>query len=228
MWCCKHGYLISISDMYKKRINDPNTLKKKKSTKLPVFVNAIGIKSQRGFVLLLAILVSGIILSVGMSLLDISLKQFKISGIGLDSEMAFQAANAGVECVRYWDKEDDSFTVNNVGPLKRISCMDDVNKKVCILNPPGNNCLGGPPGTPDSGEEVKLQFEWTNSGYTLCTDISVWKFDSPLPSSMLAAGSLDTCPADVKCTIINSRGYSRACDKIDSLRTVERELFVRY
>lgn len=58
---------------------------------------------QKGFTLLLSLLVISIILSVGFGVFDIMTKELKISGIGRESQIAFYATDAGVECAYFWD-----------------------------------------------------------------------------------------------------------------------------
>jgi len=55
-----------------------------------------------GFVLLYAVLVSGIILSVGLSLMNLITKQITLSSIGRNSQFAYYAADAGKRCAFYW------------------------------------------------------------------------------------------------------------------------------
>lgn len=176
--------------------------------------------------LLLAVVVSGIILAIGLTLLSISLKQFKISGLAENSEKAFHAANAGVECARYWDLSSE-----NGGKFDVV----DNDSQVTI------QCLGKdrPAGGASSGNEQRIQeITWSNEGSSgdnteLCTDVSIWKFysedgDEDMGNGETGLPSGTVCPEGVECTVIRSRGYNRACNDLGSLKTVERELFVRY
>lgn len=58
--------------------------------------------NNSGFVLLYAVLVSGIILSVGLSLMNLITKQITLSSIGRNSQFAYYAADAGKRCAFYW------------------------------------------------------------------------------------------------------------------------------
>ena len=55
---------------------------------------------EEGFALLLTIIVVGVLLSIGLAVLDLTVKQVQLSSNAKDSELAFQAANAGMECAR--------------------------------------------------------------------------------------------------------------------------------
>ena len=47
---------------------------------------------------MLSILVVSVILSVSLGIFDIMTKELKLSGLGRESQIAFYAADAGVEC----------------------------------------------------------------------------------------------------------------------------------
>jgi len=56
--------------------------------------------NKSGFALLITIIMLGVIISVTLSMVRLSLQQLKLAVDGRDAEIAFQAASAGVECVR--------------------------------------------------------------------------------------------------------------------------------
>ncbi len=57
---------------------------------------------KQGFALLMALIVVSVVISIGLSVLDLTLKQVRLSTNSKDSEIVFHAANAGLECARYW------------------------------------------------------------------------------------------------------------------------------
>lgn len=61
---------------------------------------------QKGFTLLYAVLVSSIVLSASLSIINIALKQHKLSALSRESQIAFYAANTGVDCALYWNTHD--------------------------------------------------------------------------------------------------------------------------
>lgn len=63
-----------------------------------------------GFVMLYAILLTSVILTIGFGMLDVMLKQIKLSGTTRESQFAFFAADAGTECALYWDVVRQAFT----------------------------------------------------------------------------------------------------------------------
>jgi hypothetical protein len=64
---------------------------------------------QRGFVILYAVLLVSIVLTVSLTLLNITLKQLILSLVARESSYAFYAADSAKTCAQYWDSHyDDS------------------------------------------------------------------------------------------------------------------------
>lgn len=61
------------------------------------------IKTQSGFVILFAILISTIILIMSAGIFNVAQKESILSSYSKQSQIAFYAADAGVECALYWD-----------------------------------------------------------------------------------------------------------------------------
>lgn len=178
---------------------------------------------QEGLTLLIAILLGGVLLGVSTSLLNITLKQYQLSGIALASETAFQAANAGMECILYYDfpKTGASiFDVHDDGSdrpaVSPITCMSGVSS-IDLANIS--------PDDVGSGEEQRFQFSW--GAPAVCVDVSIYKYSSnsgapPIIVNGVATGA--TCAVNTVCTVIQSRGYNVPCSDIASgARVVERE-----
>ena len=204
MLSCKHGYMTIINDM---KIHNNMRIKK---------------THQDGITLLITLLLMGVLMAVSTSLLNITLKQYQLSGISLASETAFQASSAGMECALYNDWMKKHF---DIGPRNAISCFNNI----------VSNDLGGS-GDADSGKEQRFQFSWKiqPDSPDVCSEISVYKFydatttvDVSVDGVLFrtnAAGESDPCPAGSVCTVIQSRGYNVACAQISSgKRVVERE-----
>lgn len=184
--------------------------------------------NQDGITLLITLLLMGVLLGVSTSLLNITLKQFKLSGIAYASEMAFQAAVAGMECAQFRDAVTLSFNQVVNGAIARTSI----------------DCFGSGPildmntGDVISGSEQKFQFDLGVSPDQLCVQISAYKFyespsfDSPDTTGprLIIAGGIDARPSRAcseggECTVIQSRGYNVSCGSLGTgTRVVEREL----
>lgn len=60
-------------------------------------------KKNRGVVLLIAVLVSSVALAVGMGIYQRTYKELLFSTFWKQAQVAFSAADAGLECALYWD-----------------------------------------------------------------------------------------------------------------------------
>ncbi len=65
--------------------------------------------NPRGFTLLIAVVLTSVLLSVGLALLDIAYKQVVLSSTARQSQYAFYAADSAMECVLYWDQQQNAF-----------------------------------------------------------------------------------------------------------------------
>ncbi len=59
---------------------------------------------NKGYILLLSVLVSSIILAMSLGIFTISIKEVVLASFLKDSARAFQAADRAVECTLYWDR----------------------------------------------------------------------------------------------------------------------------
>jgi hypothetical protein len=181
-------------------------------------------KQNKGFALLLTLVVVSVVLSIGLSLIDITLKQLVLSGIGRDAEIALHAAYAGTECARYWRFDSGTELITGTAPVL-------------------TECFGSGSITAESPghEEVityvhraKYEQTWGDFGDRRCTQMDIYLFDAKAADAATPGTNVsylvpetDTnvvCTAKKICTYIISRGYNRACIDLDSPRTVEHEV----
>jgi hypothetical protein len=173
----------------------------------------------------------GVLLGVSASLLNITLKQYQLAGVSYASEVAFQAANAGMECALYhdWNDDVDGSAPGKQGPFDVPGNYTGQTSSV-TLNCMGDSHING--SGSESGDEQIFELEWSNGGETLCTEISVYKYyeesgydgDSTGPQVYVEGDFDKICPEDSECTVIQSRGYNVACNSIGTAaRVVERE-----
>ncbi len=185
---------------------------------------------QDGITLLVTLLLMGVLLGVSTSLLNITLKQFQLSGVAVSSESAFQAASAGMECMRFHDQNKDGIIPD--WPNSRFD-VNEVSSSTQMSPETGVVCMGisaddasTTNATVQSGEEQRFQFSWGTPA--VCSDVSIYKFyDTLAVAPMVINGVVfrsSGCPAGTRCTIIQSRGYNVACSEIQTGgRVVERE-----
>lgn len=62
-------------------------------------------KNQKGFVLLMVILLISVILIIGLGVFDIIVREILISSLGRESLKAFYTSDSAADCVRYWHKQ---------------------------------------------------------------------------------------------------------------------------
>ncbi len=60
-------------------------------------------RRHKGAALLMAVLISGVILSVGIGVYQRTYKQLVFASFWKQMQIAFSAANSGMECAMYWD-----------------------------------------------------------------------------------------------------------------------------
>lgn len=58
---------------------------------------------QTGFVMAFSLLLSSIVLALAFGIFNLLLKQISLTSSAKDSQIAFYAADAGMECALYWD-----------------------------------------------------------------------------------------------------------------------------
>lgn len=67
------------------------------------------LRKNSGFALLFAVLMSSLMLSIGLSIFGIALRELSISTAARQSIFAFYAADSGRECALYWDIKKGAF-----------------------------------------------------------------------------------------------------------------------
>ncbi len=77
------------------------------------------IKNKKGFALLFAVLISGLLITIGISIFNISIKELMISASIRDSQTAYYAADSATECFSYWNTVSDYFSYCEVFPCER-------------------------------------------------------------------------------------------------------------
>jgi len=90
-------------------------------------INIKKISVSKGFVLLYSMMLSSILLTIALSVLNVSLKEVKFSTSGKETNDAFFAADTGSECALYYDKPDiDRFVSPSSDPNTILNCSSDI------------------------------------------------------------------------------------------------------
>lgn len=135
-----------------------------------------------GFTLLLAVLVAGLLLSIGLAIFNITIKELLLASIGRESQFAFYAADTGTECALYWDLQEDAFATSTGS---QISCGG----QIAVV--PGTDdpaTVGG------NGFGVASVFQIDFAPEPYCATVAVTKFEDPSRTTVESRGfnSCDT------------------------------------
>lgn len=94
------------------------------------------LKNETGFTLFISLIIASVIMIIGVSLHNLVVKELLFSFSGRESEKAFFAADSGIECGLYWDKNGNfnvsPYTINCAGleitnPMNASSTTFDLN-----------------------------------------------------------------------------------------------------
>ncbi|MEK7113292.1 MAG: pilus assembly PilX N-terminal domain-containing protein [Patescibacteria group bacterium] len=84
-------------------------------------------EKNKGFVLLYSMMLSAVLLTITLSVLNISLREIKFSTSGKETNDAFFAADTGAECALYYDRPDiDRFVPPTNDPNVPLNCSRDI------------------------------------------------------------------------------------------------------
>ncbi len=181
-----------------------------------------------GFTLFVAMIVSSLLLAVGFSIGNIILKQLLLSGSGKDSQIAFYAADSGIECAEFWDTKDASGNPLVVeGPFATSTSLTSL-----ACGPSATSTLTKVPGSPtgdvsvDETSTLVIDYSDLAEAYKACAIVKIEKG--------FATTTIDAEPVLLPFTRLTARGYNSSynsstgeCD-ISNKRTVERGLYVQY
>ena len=177
---------------------------------------------ENGSVLILALIMASILLSVGMGISNIALKEIKLSSIGDESGKAFYMADTAAECALYWDLR----STTTIDMLDGVSDSDG--KEVFATSTdvywaiPTNDikCFNG----------INIAAPWNaiNPARLLGSAVTTFTLQDTVDIKKPCAQVVvtKTNVLGVVTTTIDSRGQS-SCDSTDP-RRVERGLKVSY
>lgn len=192
-------------------------------------------QQQSGFALIMSLIVVGIVISIGLSILEISVKQVRLSTNARDSEVAFHAANAGMECARYIRR--DSQAAMESGQTINPACFGatvETNTVSTVYNDADGTAY-----------VYNYSFTWgdVNSGGQRCTEATTLVIVADLEGAGVTISDMDgptglipgyqdgdtkSCEAGARCTVISVRGYNRTCSAASTVGTVQREVLLQF
>lgn len=191
---------------------------------------------QSGFALLMTLIVVGVVLSIGLTILDVSIKQVRLSTNAKDSEIAFHAANAGMECARYVRNEESDLM--EIGDSITPDCFGGT------LESNGMTDLTGESDVVGDGEVFLYNYDITwGTAADRCTRVLTLVASADITGGGIVVSNVSTngwmpgfptsevidCVAGSRCTAISVRGYNKPCSIVTTAKgTVEREVLLQF
>lgn len=195
--------------------------------------------SKKGFALLMTLIVVTIVISIGLTVLDLSTKQIRLAANAKDSEIAFHAANAGMECARYWRRQSNDLMEN--GDQINPSCfLGSVRTLSSTNNPLRIDDFSG------TGEVYKYVYSFSWASNTRCSEVTTLVASSTAPGPGVTINNMTnlidgypggvsdtkTCAAGEHCTVLSVRGYNKPCNSNGTAPTgygtVQREVLLQF
>ncbi len=159
---------------------------------------------QRGFALLIAVIFMSVMLTFGLILGSLGYKQQVLASAAIQSQYAFYAADAALECVLYQDQQKGTFAFPSVKPAlaPKINC-DGVDATYPLLLPDGIVSY-----TPSTQwvirEYVSLDSPAPGIPGTRCAEVTIYK-----PKSGTGTTYIFSQGYDVSCATVAAPGGAR-------------------
>lgn len=180
--------------------------------------------NTRGFILFYAVIVSGVLLTIALAVLNLYYRELLITGFSRESPEAFHAADTGAECVLFHDNirglsgmPPTPFSATS--PVTQIRC-DGADWTLTRQSVSGGCSVSGVPPT----EDTVVTFQIDSAVKGSCADVTVRKI-----CTVNDAGTPGDPSDDFNniTTLFTSKGYNAQCG-VDHPRKVERLVEVRY
>lgn len=118
-------------------------------------------RTDKGFTLLIAIVITATLLLVSTGIVSVAVKEAFISSSARESQHAFYAADTGIECAIYWDVRNESgISAFATSTQSQINCNNDNE---------GPFTVGGPTGV------STFEFDFDSTGNPYCAVVTVTK-----------------------------------------------------
>lgn len=194
-------------------------------------------KEQSGFALLLTIIIIGVVLAITLTTINLSIKQTRLASDTRDSEIAFHAASAGVECIQHWRRSNVTAYESGSASVP-ITCFGETrNATVAQAVDPAD--LSG------DGEVYHYEYEisWGTGASERCSEMRFLVFNADFVGDPLVLENVSsyvegyprdedrkTCDSGGLCTIFAGRGYSTACPSsgVFPIGTVQRAIYLEF
>ena len=194
---------------------------------------------QSGFALLITLLVVSVVVAVSAAIIELSIKQLELSVTARDSEIAFHAANAGLECARYIQRTaGDAILLGTT--LINSNCFGVSTTVTEVSNQlPGTVGFSVTPSTHRtirryvnsagitwSGDRcTKLDMLVTTVWGDATSDLTISGLNSIYPGYPTGP---KVCPIGSTCYVVAVSGYNNACSNLTAADTVRREVLLEF
>ncbi len=163
----------------------------------------INLQNKKGFTILVAVIVSALVLSIGLSVANITVKQITLSSAGRDSQIAFYVADSAAECALYNDLIGKKFpNTDDVPKYLPVTCFGETVIPANVTESSGTYS--------GSLKFASTTIKFTSTGHW--SEVQVGKYEQP-------DGSIKT--------IISALGYN-ANPAVANKRLIERGLEITY
>lgn len=159
--------------------------------------------NESGFVLLYAVLVTMVVVTVGVLMINIVTRQIVLSSVSKNSQISYYAANAGFECSNYYKLQRVWGVINNIDGF--IPPEQNIQVE-CLGQSKNLNNLASP----------DYLYEWSFLvDDKSCVDVEISRNSNGDDFNILAKGyNVSTLNSSGKCNISN---FSRLTERIISV-----------
>jgi hypothetical protein len=167
--------------------------------------------NRSGFALLMSLLVVSVVISVALTLIDLTIKQLRLASVSRDSEVAFHAANAVVECARFHRNSPAFSNDFESGNPVDINCFNTGDQEVIPI----------PAGSPTSFQYA-FRVDWSVGSAARCSVVNMITISPPIGGAVESVPNMPVlipgypvntkeCPPGGRCTVISAQGYNQSC-----------------
>lgn len=157
-------------------------------------------KENKGFALIVAVVLSGVAAAVTITLTTLAYKNLMLSSTAKESQYAFYAADSALECALYWDNGAHNVFKYAASPTSvTIHCPIGVDSATAVT------LVGS---SPDSNT-TEYRSGWFTVNGTHCARITIYKDSPSSPATKLYADGVNKSCNDFS----GSSGTSRAVER---------------
>jgi len=137
----------------------------------------------QGFALLIAVILTSVVLSVGFALASLAYKDVILASSAKGSTYAFYAADSALECALYADQKWNAFDYNS--PSSTISCGGTSYSITAVSKNSATSVMTVP--NTAGGELISLD------GGVTCATVTIYKGAPPLGHTQIYTVGYNTC-----------------------------------